>query len=68
LAGFLIAASMKIFFTQKELAAELGRTRQFVAAMQRGGLKLPVTRQEAEAFLNLHPHPMKFRAAGRRKA
>jgi len=56
-AGFLIASSMKIFFTQKELAGELNRSRQFVAAMQKLGLQFPCTMDDVIGLLNKFPHP-----------
>jgi hypothetical protein len=51
----------KLFFTQKDLANELGRSRQYVRDMQAGGLEFPCYLTEVIGFLKKHKHPTRFR-------
>jgi hypothetical protein len=55
----------KTFFTQKELAGELNRTRQFVAAMQKLGLEFPCTMNDVVGFLKRFPHPFEKKKKGK---
>ena len=44
-------------YTQKELAARIGRSREYIRHMCRRGFVLPATEQEAVVFLRQHPKP-----------
>ena len=54
-------------FTQKEMAARIGRSREYVRQMCRQGFVLPATVEEAVVFLRQHPAPCKNRHGERRK-
>lgn len=42
---------------QKELANELGRSRSFILALQKKGLKVPCPLPKAMKFWERHPRP-----------
>lgn len=48
---------MNFILSKKEMAARLGRSREFVRAMCRRGFVLPATVEEAVSFLRQHPSP-----------
>lgn len=48
----------QFIFSQKEMCARLGRSREYVRAMCARGFVLPATIEEAVVFLRQHPKPL----------
>lgn len=54
-------------FSQKEMAARIGRSREYVRCMCRRGFVIPATVEEAVIFLRQHPQPCRRHGEKRRR-
>ena len=53
--------NQKYYFSIKEFAAAIGRSRWYVQNMIAGGFEFPATVEEAALFIREYPYPSRFR-------